>query len=450
MAARHILGVLWSATVLGALCLGTAAAQDSTSSLPDANGAPIDYSSPSAATPSSDSVVDSTANDAQKTDTPFTKLGSAFPLKMDPGGYRIGPLHVIQISSSGFYGVATPPGESSQSYVGSSFDTEIVYTHPVRNGLMAFQASPDLYLSNGSAFVNVETAFNFTKQLTPRWSMTANAQWTFFQNEYLLQSPEYLLAYAAGGIVVQSVYAQRNGSTMYLSDGFAVNYQISGRTQLSLSPSVNLSLSDTNGTTYLTTQLGGGATLTRTFSPNRSGYVYANMNRASSLEAQANGTSGWNTFSVGGGFNQKLGNSWFFAGSLGVSDQSGLMMTGGASLLKTFHKNTLSAAYSRSTATQTLLSSGYFDQADVAYSRQFGRKISANIDVAAYRGIDTGNHNHGKRASASVSYGWRPNMAWFFAYSYTDQVSNQLTLYSGKTSYLRAGLTWTLGHPVSR
>jgi len=450
MTARHILRALWSAIVLGAVCLGTAAAQSSTSPVPDANSAPADYSSSSTAALPSDGVVESTANDAQSPDTPFTKLRSAMPLKMDPGGYRMGPVHVIQLSSSGFYGMATPPGQKSQSYLGSSFGSEMVYAHPLSNGLLAFQASPDLYVSNGSAYVNVDTAFNFSKQLTPRWSMSANVQWTFFQNEYLLQTPEYLLAYAAGGIVVQSVYAQRNGSTMYMSDGFAVNYQINGRTQLSLSPSVNLSLSDTHGTTYLTTQLGGGATLTRSFTPNRSGFVYANMNHASSLEAQANGNSGWNTFSVGGGFNQKIGNSWFLAGSLGLSEQSGLMWTGGASVLKTFHKNTISAAYSRNTATQTLLSSGYFDQADVAFARQFGRKVSANINLAAFRGIETGNHNRGKRASASVSYGWRPNVAWFLTYSYTNQVSNQVTLYSGTTNYVTAGLTWTLGHPVTR
>lgn len=454
MAARKILWSLSFVIALGVLCMGTAAGQDSIPSNSEPNSTSADNSSSPAGAVSPDADVATAINDPTNTNTPIKKVGTPFPLTMDPGGYRIGPFHLTNVSTSGFYTVATPPGQSSQTLLGTSVAGQFAYVHPVRNGLLAIQANPEVSVSNGSAYVNSMGGIDFSKQLTARWSMTISAQWTFYQNEYLLQTPQYLLAYAAGGIVLQHVYAQRNGSTTYESNAFAMNYQISGRTQLSLSPTANTSFADVDGTSDLVAQLGGGATLTHSFTPGRSGFVYGNLTHAFSRQPQISGETAWLTYSIGGGFNQAIGTGWYLGGSVGASHQSGIaspwVPTGTASLMKAFHNGSISAAYSRSTATEALLSSGYFDQVDLAFVRQIGRKIGTSVGVGAFRSIETGSHNHGRRAYASLSYNWRPNLAWSFLYAYSNQDSSETAIYSGRTNYISVGLQWRLGHPAAR
>lgn len=383
---------------------------------------------------------------------------------MDPGGYRVGPVHFLDISTSGFCDIATPNGQSTQEFWGTSIGTNIVYTHPVNNGMLAVQGNPMISVSDGTPYVNLTGGIAFTKQVTARWSMSAFAQTTFYQNTYLLQTPQYLLAYAAGGIVLQNLYAQHTGSTMYESNGFSMNYLMSGKTQLSLTPNVGLSYTREVGASYLLGQVGGGATLTHSFTPYFSALVFGTVARSYSdepvntplLNAPDTGNiSSWNTYSVGVGVNQKIGASWYFTGSIGASLQQGLnnsswMPTGGATIMKSMRRGTISAAYSRTEAAQVLLSSGYFDQADLAYVTQVNSRISASLGLGAFRSVGTGSSERGKRAYGNLSYRWIRNLAWQFGYNFSSQNGTQRSLYFGDTSYFSVGLNWVLGHPTGR
>lgn len=455
MATRTMLCVLGKTALMLLLAASTAWAQSTTQP-------PTQESSSSASsTPENMATAETPVLSPAETDAPIRQVGTPFPLRMDPGGYKIGPLHALNVSTSGFYDIATPPTGNSQQLWGTSVATNLVYMHNVTNGVLAIQANPVLSITNGSTYLNSDASIDFSKQLTARWSMSAAAQWTYFQNSYLLQTPQYLLAYAGGGIVLQTLYAQHSGSTMYESNSFSMNYQVSGRTQLALSPIVNFSFTDVAGSSYLQGNLGGGATLTHSFTPNRSAFVYTSLSRAySSLPSNAvtsvdtSSTGGWNAFSVGGGFNQKLGQSWFVAATLGASHQSGVdagwTPTGTVSIMKTLKNGTLSGAYSRTMAAQVLLTKGYFDQADIAYSRHLGQKVGASIGIGEFRSVGTGGNNHGRRAYATVSYRWLHNLAWSFSYNYSKQTATQSTLYLGTTNYMSVGLQWVLGQPSGR
>jgi hypothetical protein len=182
--------------------------------------------------------------------------------------------------------------------------------------------------------------------------------------------------------------------------------------------------------------------------------VYGNATHAFSTQPQSSGSNGWNTYSIGGGLNQKIGLTWYLSGSLGATRQTGLdshwLPTGSATILRTFQNGSISAAYSRTTAVATLVSSGYFDQIDLVYARQWGRKFGTSLGVSAFRSIETTSKNRGRRANASLSYAWRRNLAWSFSYAYSDQNSTQATLYSGRTNYISVGLNWALGQPGTR
>jgi len=387
-------------------------------------------------------------------DSHIKQVGTPFPLHMDPGGYRIGPVHLLSVSTSGFYNTASPQVGNSESIWGTSIAGDLAYTRKLDRGLLAIQGNPVVTVGSGSAYFNTEGSIDFVRLLSPRWTMTANAAVVFYQNEFLLQTPQYLLAYAAGGLVLQRLYVQQKGSTIFESNSFSLAYQLSGRTQLSLSPNIGLSLNDADGTAYTVGQLGGGATLTHSFTPNRSGFVSASTMRAYSTQPQSSGGNSWSTSTISGGFTQSFRGSLFVSASAGASYQPGSasrwLPTGSLTIMKTFHKNTFSAAYSRSTAAQTLLSSGYYDQADIAYASHFGRKFSTSIGMGAFRSIQTGYHDHGRRAYASINYNWHPNLVWSIGYTYSNQTSTEATVYNGTTNGFRIGLNWILGRPVAR
>ena len=90
-------------------------------------------------------------------------------------------------------------------------------------------------------------------------------------------------------------------------------------------------------------------------------------------------------------------------------------------------------------------SSGYFDQADFGYSRNFGRKFSASIGAAAFRTVETVSRGQGERAFGSIYYRWVHNLAWVASYNYTNQTGNARDLNLGTTTYISVGLRWMLG-----
>jgi hypothetical protein len=370
---------------------------------------------------------------------------------VDPGGYRIGPVHVFDVSASSFYEVAQPQGQSSQQFWGTALSSSLLYQHSVRNGEFIVQGNPQLYTTGSTIYTNQEVAVNYTKQLTARWNIAANAQFTYYQNGYLLQTPQYLLAYAAGGTVLQTIYAQHAGSTMYESNGFSMSYHLSGRTQLSITPSVGISFTDVVGKNYYLAQLGGGASLTHSFSPNRSVSLFADAVRSGTSLEGASGISAWSAYSMGAGVNQKFGQSWYLAATLAGSYQQGPLSywtpTGSISLMKTFRSTTISAAYTRTTAAQVLLTTGYFDQSDISLTTRLRQTINMSMGAGEFRSINTGGHQHGLRTYASLSYRWKPNLAITAGFNYASQTGTAPNLYLGNTSYFHFGLNWILGRP---
>jgi hypothetical protein len=381
------------------------------------------------------------------------RLGTAFPVGMDPGGYRIGAVHVLDITSSGFYEIAQPQGHGSQDYWGTSIASSLFYQHTLNKGSLIVQANPVLASIGGNVYTRQEAALDFTTQLSARWSLSASSQFSYYQNAYLLETPQYLLAYAAGGIVLQQIYAQRNGATLYETNGFSMNYHLNGTTQLTITPNLNINFADVDGRSYFLNQLGGGASLSHSLSADRSVLAFVNYNHSTTTEQQSPGSGGWNTYTLGLGVNQRFARSWYLSVTGAATYQQGPYSswtpTGSITLLKVFRGQTISAAYTRTTAEQPLLSRGYFDQADIGYFVHIARNITAGGGVGEFRAISTGNHQDGRRAYASLSYRWLRSLAWTAGYSYSSQTGNQPSLYLGTINFFSVGLSWYLGHQGS-
>jgi len=440
-------GLLWSS--------GTIRAQDA-QPVPDASvvtdGETRDDAKSADDTPAPDSSQ-AQENGTFNSSSWVRRLGTAFPVGMDPGGYRIGAVHVLDITSSGFYEIAQPQGQGSQGYWGTTIASTLLYQHALHNGSLMVQANPVLSSIGSNVYTKQEETLDFAKQLSARWSLSASSQFSYYQNAYLLQTPQYLLAYAAGGLVLQKLYAQRNGATIYETNGFSMNYHLSGRTQLTITPNVNINFADVDGKSYFLNQFGGGASLSHSLSPDRSVLAFVNYNHSTTTGQQSPGSGGWNTYSVGLGVNQRFARSWYLSLTGAATYQQGAYSswtpTGSISLLKAFRGQTISAAYTRTTAEQALLSRGYFDQADIGYLIHIGRNSTVAGGVGEFRAISTGSHQSGRRAYASLSYRWSRGLAWTAGYSYASQTGNQPSLYLGNTSFFSVGLSWYLGHQGS-
>ena len=418
--------------------------QDSTSA-DDSVAPPAEVS---AETPSQ--MASGSGNDLSQVlpDTGIRELGTPFPLQLRPVGVKIGPLFLTNVSDSFFYAVNTAPGEPTQTLAGNSLSATIVYTKLISRGVLAFQGREQFSLSGLQPFYNQLASLDFTDQLTERWTVNAGISLTYFQNS-ILANPQYLLSYTNSGIVQQTVFAQQNVATTYISNNLSASYQLSGRSQISFTPMLSANFLDQPGGWTSVTTVGGSVALSHSFSPTLSAGAFYGLSH--SITSGASNTSpGWNSQSLGVSFQKVFRGSWTLAGSLAASFQSAQFSywtpTGSITGVKAFHWNgALSAAYSRSQAAQVFVSSGYFDQGDISYRQRIGQKFSVNAGVGEFRTVDVLSHEHGKRAGASLSYQWLPRLSLNAGYNFAHQTGTQSTFFLGNTSYVSFGVSWLPG-----
>jgi hypothetical protein len=427
-----------------------AVAQDGTSSSADTAGAQAatagDDNSAQATSPLL-TPPDSRDNDLQQPSL-IKRLGTPFAFSVQPNGAKLGPLTITDLSNSGFAVFSSAPGYPSQTLWGTTTAADVYWqNHGDRNNWI-FQTTPEVSVTSGTAYLNMNSGLAFTRQISERWSMSATNQFSYLQNSFL-QNPQNVLAYGNGGYYLQTIYAQQRGAATYDSSNMSMSYLMSGRNTLTITPQIGLTFADQFNTMNFVTYFGGGATINHNFSASRSisfnyNYVYSksDLNTAGAENA-------WNTNTFGAGFRQQFGQTWWLTGNLSASYQSGVnsywLPVGSIALMKTFRTGTFSVGYSRSQAEQVLLSSGYFDQADFGYSRNFGRKFSASIGAAAFRTVETVSRGQGERAFGSIYYRWVHNLAWVASYNYTNQTGNARDLNLGTTTYISVGLRWMLG-----
>jgi len=375
----------------------------------------------------------------------------ANPFTLQPGGLKLGPFHLLDVSTSGFFEAASGLTGPPQDIWGSMITSDLFLNKHIGKGSLAILAKPELSFIGGQPFVNVNTGATFSYQFQ-RWSFQASDGFSYYQNDALLQNPQYLLYYVNGGIVAQAVYAQARGSSLYNATNFSGSYQLSGRTQVSFNPELGVTMLDQLGNLELVRNLGFGISVAHTINPNRSVSVFYNFSHLTSTSNEfSSGVSSWNGQSIGAGIQQKLGRDWSISANLAASYQhtasSQWTPSGNIAVSKMLHSGYMSAAYSRTEASRVFVSSGYFDQADVSYSRHLGRKMTVFVGGGAFRGVLTGSRESGERAGANFSYQWLRNVALTTGYNFVRQRTDEASLYNGNTTSVTFGLSWTLGRP---
>ena len=441
---------LLSCIVTMLLLASMAGAQDGTSSSADTAATQAAADGNDNGTPATSPLLtppDLSDNDLQQPSL-IKRLGTPFAFSVQPNGAKAGPLTITDLSNSGFAVFSSAPGYPSQTLWGTTTAADIYWqNHGDRNNVI-FQTTPEVSVTSGTAYLNMDSGLAFTRQLSERWTMSATNQFSYLQNS-LLQNPQNVLAYGNSGYYLQTIYAQQREAATYDSSDMSMTYLMSGRNTLTITPKIGLTFADQLNTMNFITYFGGGATINHNFSARSSiSFNYTYVFSKSDLNT-AGADDAWSTNTFGAGFRQQFGQTWWLSGGLSASYQSGVnpywLPVGSIALMKTFRTGTFTVGYSRSQAEQVLVSSGYFDQADFGYSRNFGRKFSASIGGAAFRTVETVSRGQGGRAFGSVYYRWVHNLAWVASYNYSNQKGNSRDLNLGTTTYISVGLRWMLG-----
>ena len=434
--------------------VGSADAGPQTGTSPGINGeTPAETSGD---TPAGSTAGDNTNGPASNAasanpDNTIRQLGTPFPLQLQPQGLKIGPFYVPSVSDSFFYAVNSSEGQPTQTFVGNSIQATLVYSKPVSKGVFAFQAREQLSLSQGKSYLNQMIVASFTEQLTERWSLSASAQFTYFQNS-ILANPQYVLGYQNGQSVQHTLFVPQQGTNIYDNNNLTVSYSVGEKTRISFSPILGATFQYLEGGWSNVHQFGGGVTVSRSLTPNLTVGAYYSMTHSVTSGATST-TPNWNNQNLGLTFQDNIGHSWSIAGSIAASGQLAaqvwrLSPTGTLRLVKSFSQSSIIAAFTRSEATNVFISTGYFQQGDISYNQTIGRKVNVNVGVGAYQTINTGSRQTGRRFGGSFSYQWLPRLGLNTSYNFAHQsgtLTSNFAPFLGNVSYLSVGLNWSLG-----
>ncbi len=412
---------------------------------------------PSGAQSASPAVsVDNSPPSTASDNNTVRQLGAPFPLQLQAEGLKIGPFYIPSISDSFWFASNSSPGQPTQTFAGNSITFNILASKMLNNGVLAFQAKEQFSLLNSaSPYFNQSAALGLTKQLSERWSLTATANLTYFQNS-ILANPQYLFSYenagANAGNLQQSLFVQQRSYSFYESNNVALSYSLNGRTQITLSPIIGGAFSYVPQQGWVNThEFGGAVGVTRQITPNLTLGAFYSLSH--SVTGGTTDAPSWNSQNLG--FNvQYTHESWSFAASLAASGQLvsqvwTLTPTGSLRVVKKFARgSSILAAYSRSEAGSIVLSSGYFDQANVSYNQNLNRKLSFNAGVGTFRTVNTGTSQNGKTIGGGVNYQYSPRLSFNAGYNYGHQNGTETSTFFpllGNTNSFNLGLTWLLG-----
>ena len=376
------------------------------------------------------------------------------PFQVQTQGLKIGPAYLTSISDSFFYAINTTPGSPTQTYYGNSLAATIVYNKQFGQGNLAIQGKEQFSTSELTPYFNQSVGAVYTTQLTDRWTLNTSATFTYFQNT-ILANPQYLLVPSNNGLVLQNLFTLQRSSSIYESNAISFDYVIDGRTQVTLSPILGATFLDTGGSGWTSsTQLGGSIGINRDYSSNLT--LGGSYSFAHTIATGLPGTPSWNSQSLGISVQYRPAPTWNISGSVAASVQqiSGLWTlspTGSVRASKSFSDGSvIFGAYTRTEATAVLVSTGYYSQSDLGYSRKINQKMNFSVTVGEYKTSDLDLKQNGTHAGSFFTYRFRPNLSLSTGYNYVHQAGAQnLTLspFVGTTSSFSIGLNWILGSP---
>jgi hypothetical protein len=431
------------------LCRGLALAQEPTPQPPtpdpkiQANPAQSDNPSGDSASVDNPVVVTTTMPEVRQISGAGFLTPSISPLRWGP--LYVGYAQFAQILSEG----NSFTGQGSFQNTASQFAADIVLDKQFRRAHVALQYVPRMMILDGNVygnFANQDTGANIVFAITPRFTLDLGDRFVYYRSSNSF-ADIFLSSDPVSGTTLQRDFIESPASWLSNSASASFAYAISARTHITVTP------------TYIYDRTSGQATATTI--PNVQEYgvnvsVSHDLTARSSVNAlyteQTDVFPGISHKTVYqtllGGYSHSWTGGWNFSGSLGfttASLQSGRIWSeaGSLSVSKAFRRSRVAVAYYRGHSFAGYISQDFSDRVDMTYQQYVGRRWTLGGGVGYFRNVVTGNGVWAKYGEANLSFGLTSTLSLFGSYVYKWQRSENLSVYSGDTNYLRCGIQWT-------
>ena len=375
-------------------------------------------------------------------------LGSAQLLRIQPGDIRVGPFYLTSVGTSAIWSRSVESGQPDYTQWVGVLSGNLVFDKQLQNSRISFQYQPKLIATNGTVapdLLNQSIAFTTLFKLSLRWKMTISDNFNYFGNQaYLLGMPLY--SDPRTGYIQQNDLLNRPGHWLNNSSNITLAYDLAARTKVDISPIIGYYISSGNGQTTNGLSLGGKVTVTRQLTARSSIGAYGGVVRNTLSDVNGNET----LYSSGLNYTRQFGQGWFLATSGGAvytdtSQQPGWGGEASVSLTKAWRKTTVALAYTRSSAFQMTLQSGFVDEATLAVTRSFSRRLSGNVGFGSYGELwtDTSAVAKARYANMGLSYWLGGKLCISCSYFQRRQSGNSTSLVPGRGDYLTMGLQWS-------
>jgi hypothetical protein len=392
---------------------------------------------------------------------PGGRLGS--PLSTVAGKVLVGNIALRSVALDEIWNQANIVNAipATASSVAPTFTTgleaNIGYDRQFRTAHLSLQYAPSIYFFDGHLLKNIaneNTNLNLSFQLTPRLFLTIGDTF-FYTGAQNLSVGQYFTADLVTQTVNQNAFLNIAGS--YLNDGasLTLSYNLTARTTLSVTPSYTYSYSRTTvnpnsapaaAQLMISKASAGTVSLNHQITDRKGIGLYYSYDR--SYFNQTFGTSYFNT--AGLQYSQLVQPTLWLSASVGASlsnstayrGRSAATAVGSLSLIKTYAKTQLSAAYSRSYGSNIgFISPSYTDRVDMGYSRQITQNWAAGASGAYLRSTIITSFT-GSYASLNTSYQLTRTISWFAQYGLDQEFGVRTPFYPGTHMFGMTGLRW--------
>jgi hypothetical protein len=376
------------------------------------------------------------------------RIGTARPLDLS-GSLRFGPFFVSSAEFSQVLDEVRPSnGTGGSRNIATFLGTFITYQHLSRRGRLALQYEPHFSIINGHSDLNYnDQELNLDTQyaISSRWGVGLSDHFTYLSRN---RFGSFLDADSVTGTTVQNAFADTRGR--WLSNGLSGNftYHWSARTQLNLEPNATYaqdnpefaSLKSVSSFSY-----GAGAGITHLLSARKSIEGYYSYQRSIFYTSLPSTT--YNT--VGAGYSQGLGSTWFLHAALGVSTATSRSASrqwygvGSLGLVKAFPRSQLSFTFARGYGLSGFITNRYGDRADAAFVHRWTQRLQTKVGTGYQREIAASNGGYsGKYGTGQVSYRLLANVSWFASYVYKFQSGGTFQAFAGTRNFFSTGFRW--------
>jgi hypothetical protein len=366
------------------------------------------------------------------------------------GSFSIGSFEYIGIHDN-FDPVGVPIGPWSNLTI---LRTSVVFDRYIKKNRIVLQYLPQLAILNGqvhsNAGANNNIALGTMFALTPRLTLTVQNSFVQVHSNQLI--PErYLAADAYAGAVVQNNFLDTKGSFIADTVSATIQYGVSPRTTLTISPMFRYAKATDNQINYVANgeTYQGVIALGYALSPYRKVGVLESYQLVRDTKGTVPSSARFNTSGVF--YSEQLGRSLWVTANVGAEHQSysdfkeaahwGL--SGGMSLVEDFSRRVgVVLAYTRGLTFNNYLTTQRSDRVDGSLGIHATRRLSWSNSVGYFRELGTGPRTSGKYGTTGLSFAMFGQLTAFSDFAYAFQNSNTPQLISGMRRTLSFGIRW--------